>query len=642
MAFNMTTQAYVHGAVNQGARTQTVNMARTVFWNAGDTSKTWQDYGTTNPPQHNMLDQKIRGHPPNNRNNSYDQPNIPCDVTHYYRAFGEGWQGSFKAAEDYGAVASFKTHAINPTIGTPSLSGEAAHSVVVDGNWTPATDETTVTIYVQYKKNVDSTWSTWGSSSGVGTGYGSRAITQTTVTGLDPDTLYNFRLYVNRAGTTNSVIDYYGSVASTATLPDIPEATTLAATNVNAGEYGVSDDGNATLNGEVDRNDKTDAYWRFVYDTDSGTPYSYSTSWVATTTEPETVQEVITGLTESQIYYFRLEVQYNEGAEVVYGSELNFTVPDDPLAEAAEEDHMPTLYFDRKYKVEDAITFCVRDVASSSSDRLLTTASPFVSGDVKISKDGGAFANTTNLPVQVTGSQPGRSLTLTDAELTCAEAHVVIRDQDGPAFRDLDIIVRTEHLLGSVIVDADQYTNKTAVQYIGKGTGHGLDAAGGATGMDIKGALGYHVLRRCTAQAGGAAEVTLDTGASGTNDFFNDAIAMLVSGDGAGQSRVIIGYVGSTKVATVDASWVVNPSAGTEVVIISGSRWNFTALPELSALPADGGPAGQKIQFGYQRFAFKIDQTATLQQLYESDNSSILASRSVADAAGTQTVGKLS
>lgn len=69
-------------------------------------------------------------------------------------------------------------------------------------------------------------------------------------------------------------------------------------------------------------------------------------------------------------------------------------------------------------------------------------------------------------------------------------------------------------------------------------------------------------LRRATAQAGGASSITLDASASATNSLYNGLRVAILSGTGAGQSRVITAYTGSTKVATVTPSWTTNPASG--------------------------------------------------------------------------------
>lgn len=69
------------------------------------------------------------------------------------------------------------------------------------------------------------------------------------------------------------------------------------------------------------------------------------------------------------------------------------------------------------------------------------------------------------------------------------------------------------------------------------------------------------VLRASTAQAGGASTITLDAGASSTDSFYNTRKVLIRSGTGVGQIKTITGYVGSTKVATVDTAWSTQPDA---------------------------------------------------------------------------------
>lgn len=64
-----------------------------------------------------------------------------------------------------------------------------------------------------------------------------------------------------------------------------------------------------------------------------------------------------------------------------------------------------------------------------------------------------------------------------------------------------------------------------------------------------------------TAQAGAASTITLASGASSTDNLYVGQLVIITSGTGAGQTRRISSYVGSTKVATVSRSWVTNPDS---------------------------------------------------------------------------------
>lgn len=74
-----------------------------------------------------------------------------------------------------------------------------------------------------------------------------------------------------------------------------------------------------------------------------------------------------------------------------------------------------------------------------------------------------------------------------------------------------------------------------------------------------------------TAQAGGASSITFDaTGSSATDDLYNYQFVTIRSGTGAGQTRQIADYNGTTKVATVNLAWTTNPSTDSEYVVHPG------------------------------------------------------------------------
>lgn len=81
-----------------------------------------------------------------------------------------------------------------------------------------------------------------------------------------------------------------------------------------------------------------------------------------------------------------------------------------------------------------------------------------------------------------------------------------------------------------------------------------------------------------TAQAGAGSSITLDTGAESVNDFYLNDLVQIIGGTGAGQSRFITAYVGSTRVATVSAAWATAPD-NTSVFVIRP----FDAIPGATA-----------------------------------------------------------
>lgn len=106
------------------------------------------------------------------------------------------------------------------------------------------------------------------------------------------------------------------------------------------------------------------------------------------------------------------------------------------------------------------------------------------------------------------------------------------------------------------------------------------NAAANATG-----GLPANIIRGGTAQAGASGTITLDASASSTDDFYNGNLIQIVSGAGAGQSRIISDYVQSTKVASVGSNWATNPD-NTSVfaicalpgVIAANTPTNFSSL----------------------------------------------------------------
>lgn len=74
-----------------------------------------------------------------------------------------------------------------------------------------------------------------------------------------------------------------------------------------------------------------------------------------------------------------------------------------------------------------------------------------------------------------------------------------------------------------------------------------------------------------TAQAGSATTITLAATASATNGQYDPGEITIIAGTGAGQSRGIIDYNGTTKVAVVNKDWRTNPDTTSSYVVTSSS-----------------------------------------------------------------------
>jgi hypothetical protein len=100
------------------------------------------------------------------------------------------------------------------------------------------------------------------------------------------------------------------------------------------------------------------------------------------------------------------------------------------------------MYLLAKYNTQTTFTYPM--VKRGVVDLAVSTDWTPASGDVKIAKDGGNVANTTNLPAAVGGAGSALwSITLTAGELSCAEAVVQTVDSTTKAVEDQVIRVYT-------------------------------------------------------------------------------------------------------------------------------------------------------------------------------------------------------
>lgn len=94
--------------------------------------------------------------------------------------------------------------------------------------------------------------------------------------------------------------------------------------------------------------------------------------------------------------------------------------------------------------------------------------------------------------------------------------------------------------------------------------------------------------RRNTATAGGASTITLDAGASATDNIYATYAIKIIAGTGSGQFATIDSYVGSTKVATISRAggntWTTNPD--------NTSVFQIEAMPNVSVTGAVGSVTG--------------------------------------------------
>lgn len=124
-------------------------------------------------------------------------------------------------------------------------------------------------------------------------------------------------------------------------------------------------------------------------------------------------------------------------------------------------------------------------------------------------------------------------------------------------------------------------------------------------GQVVNAVLAHFSLQRRTqftpvtglATAGAAGSVTLPVGASSVDNFYNGSVVSIVAGTGAGQARLISGYVGSTRVASVDPNWGTAPDATSVTVVALVAPAPVTATPNVNMASASAG-AVTSIQSG--------------------------------------------
>lgn len=200
-------------------------------------------------------------------------------------------------------------------------------------------------------------------------------------------------------------------------------------------------------------------------------------------------------------------------------------------------------------------------------------------GDVKVSKDGGAAANVTNLPVAVAmGNSALWDFHLTATEMQAAQLTITISDSATKVVDDTGFIIETYgHASAQHEFDIDQATPTVDVTKIS-----GDSAPADNLELLLEDGPGY--VHKGTAQSATAGTITLAATASTENDFFNDDLIFILSGLGAGQSRIITDYVGgATQQATVGRSWTITPDNTSGYMILpSGSALSEVNITQIS------------------------------------------------------------
>lgn len=99
----------------------------------------------------------------------------------------------------------------------------------------------------------------------------------------------------------------------------------------------------------------------------------------------------------------------------------------------------------------------------------------------------------------------------------------------------------------------------------------------GDTAWTTGGGTGLSSLATGTAQSGAGGYIQLATGEPSTDDYFNGTRVLITGGTGAGQSRVIVDYTGSSRQADVWPNWTTPPDA-TSTYEVQAAEANLGAI----------------------------------------------------------------
>lgn len=275
--------------------------------------------------------------------------------------------------------------------------------------------------------------------------------------------------------------------------------------------------------------------------------------------------------------------------------------------------------------------------------------------------------------------------------------------KDAAAFADCTEELTTINLGAGYITLTGDETNCTFINFRQKGTGTPSSTI--ANTAQYRGVTRiFPTLITGTAQAGAAGTITLASGASAVDDFYNGCLVQTTGGTGGAggsgnlgnQVRMITDYAGSTKVATIEPNWEVTPDSTTtykvmftemavNCLIANVENWNGTAVPaehtagypivtvkdgtgtgeidtnagqvaltaaaidafwdeamtEIAAVPAVTASFRDALRFLFALSRNKITQTATTMLLRNDADSATIATSTVSDDATTFIRGEM-
>ena len=296
-----------------------------------------------------------------------------------------------------------------PVLGAPVVSGIGQTSATVASTVNPKGFSTTAELVY----STDSSFATSSSvSMGTFTGSDELAI-DAEITGLDPSETYYAKIVAtNETGTTESAVFDFDTLAATAPIVSSEEPTVTV------------DDGPVTLSGTLNPNGfSSTAVFQYSTTADfSGTVVDIPVSGTFTGTSLSTVSTVVSGLTGSTTYYFRLKVTNASGS--AYGSTMSFVPADIPAPTSLVVTSLDDTTANGTLRwaitqanatsggIYDSITFGVNGTVTLSSALPQITQNVTITGNGRTQTiiDGNNLYRIFNVP-------SGRSLTVSDMTL---------------------------------------------------------------------------------------------------------------------------------------------------------------------------------------------------------------------------------
>lgn len=164
-----------------------------------------------------------------------------------------------------------------------------------------------------------------------------------------------------------------------------------------------------------------------------------------------------------------------------------------------------------------------------------------------------------------------------------------------PANNDTFIIVAARAFSGA---DADDIADAVWDEIL-TGATHNVPASAGRRLRQ----LASFVIHDGIAQAGSCYSITLAATASVSDHVYNRNLIVIVAGTGTGQTRTIVDYDGTSKIAVVDRDWWITPDATSEYFIFADD----------TPLVVDQGVArgGENSSITFRSAASAIDDTYT-------------------------------